>query len=367
MAAAPTPRRFDDADFVRFTVSPAASMHDVLTLIDGNGEGVALVVEPDRRLVGIVTDGDVRRAILAGADFAEPVSRFLERKADTAFDRALTAPADARSDDLLRLMTVRLVRHLPLIDDDGRLVGLALKSELGRERDLPLRAVVMAGGYGVRLKPFTDATPKPMLRVGDKPVIEHILGQLRGAGVRKVCVTTHYRAEKITEHVGDGAALGLEVQYTFEEKPLGTAGALSMLAGTPEPLLVVNGDVLTGVDYRALLSFHRENGSDLTVAVRRYEIVVPFGVVEAEGSRVRRLTEKPTVAFFINAGIYLLEPAVLGFIRSGERLDMTDLIDRVIAGGGIVISFPVHEDWLDIGDVDAYVAAPGRSGDTAGR
>jgi len=347
---------FVDEDFARFTVTPEMPMAEVLKLIDVNGEGVALVVDEDRRLAGIVTDGDIRRAILAGADFDEPVARFLERKADTAWDHPLTAPLGAAHDQLLSLMNVRLVRHLPLVDEDGRLVGLALKSELEADRELPVSAVVMAGGYGARLKPMTDAAPKPMLKVGDKPMIEHIVGQLRDSGIREVCVTTHYRAEQIREHLGDGSGHGVDVRYTFEEKPLGTVGALAMLVGTQRPLLVVNGDVLTEVDYRAMLSFHREQGAELTVGVRRHAVPVPFGVVEAEGTRVRGIVEKEAT-IFINAGIYLLEPTVLDHIPSGERTDMTEVIAKLVAAGAVVVSFPIHEDWIDVGTVEDFARA----------
>jgi len=336
-------------------------MAEALRLIDANGEGVVVVIDDDRRLVGIVTDGDIRRAILAGADFAEPVARFLERKSDTAWDHPLTAELGTAHDQLLSLMSVRLIRHLPLVDDDGRLAGLALKSELEAERELPVSAVVMAGGFGARLRPMTDAAPKPMLKIGDKPVIEHVVGQLRDSGVRDVCITTHYRADQIRDHLGDGTGHGVDVRYTFEEKPLGTAGALAMLAGTQRPLLVVNGDVLTGVDYRAMLSFHREQEAELTVGVHRYAVPVPFGVVEAEGPRVRGIVEKEA-SIFINAGIYLLEPTVLDHIPSGERIDMTEVITKLVVADAVVVSFPIHEDWIDIGTVEDFARAGAGAG-----
>jgi len=347
---------FSDGDFARFTVAPKVPMAEVLRLIDVNGEGVALVIDEDRRLTGIVTDGDIRRAILADADFAEPVARFVDRKADTAWDHPLTAPLDTAPDQLLSLMNVRLIRHLPLVDSDGRLAGLALKSELEADRELPVSAVVMAGGYGARLRPMTDAAPKPMLKVGDKPLIEHVVGQLRDSGIRDVCVTTHYRADQIREHLGDGSGHGVDVRYTFEEEPLGTAGALAMLAGTQRPLLVVNGDVLTAVDYRAMLSFRREQGAELTVGVRRHVVSVPFGVVEAEGTRVRGIVEKEAT-IFINAGIYLLEPTVLDHIPQGQRTDMTEVIAKLVAADAVVVSFPIHEDWIDVGTVEDFARA----------
>ncbi|MCP5372630.1 MAG: NTP transferase domain-containing protein [Hyphomicrobiales bacterium] len=341
----------------RFAVSPGVSMWEVLAKIDANGEGVALVLDGDRRLLGLVTDGDIRRAILAHADFARPVEEFLKSGTGRRWAETLSAPVDATAADLLTLMEVRLVRHLPLLDGDGRVAGLALKEDLAAEPELPLRAVVMAGGLGTRLRPLTEDTPKPLLRVGDKPVIEHIVGQLRNSGVRRVSITTHYQADKIRDHFGDGDGFGVQVSYTHEEEPLGTAGALAMVEDAGEPLLVINGDILTAVDFRAMLAFHREQAADITIAVRKYDLPVPFGVVEADGPRVTALAEKPVVSHFINAGIYLLEPRVLAMIPRRARTDMTDLIHRLLDGGGMVASFPIHEYWIDIGQMRDYMRA----------
>jgi dTDP-glucose pyrophosphorylase/CBS domain-containing protein len=346
-----------DSVLSTFAVEAETSMRQVLAVIDANGEGVALVLDPDRRLLGIVTDGDIRRAILAEANFEAPVSEFLGRKTGVATGPALTAPADMSEPDLVRLMNVRLVRHLPLVEETGRVAGLALLSELAKESHLPIQAVVMAGGFGQRLRPLTEDLPKPLLPVGDKPVIERIVGQLRDSGIRRVNVTTHYHADKIEDHLGDGDAYGIEVAYTHETEPRGTAGALSALRGGDEPLLVVNGDILTAVDFRAMLNFHREHGSDITVGVRKYEVAVPFGVFDVNGARVEGLREKPTYSLFINAGIYLLEPAVLDLIPETDRTDMTDLIQKIIDRDGVVTSFPIHEYWLDIGQLQDYMRA----------
>jgi len=348
-----------DDTIEKFGVGEDTPMRDVLSHIDRNGEGVAVVVGPDRRFAGIVTDGDIRRGILAGDDFDESAAQFLGRKSGPAPGEPLTASEDTPAGELLRLMDERGYRHLPLVDGEGKVAGLALISELARERDgdTPLRAVVMAGGFGQRLRPLTLNTPKPLLTIGDKPVIERTIEHLESSGVRRVSVTTHYHAEKIMDHLGDGSAFGVDVQYTHEEEPLGTAGALAGFQGSEEPLLVINGDILTDINFRAMHAFHKEHDSDLTVAVRKYEIPVPFGVIEADGARVSSLVEKPTLTHFINAGIYLLEPQVLERIKSGEKMDMTDLIDRLLEAGRTVTSFPVHEYWLDIGQLEDYAQA----------
>jgi len=254
------------------------------------------------------------------------------------------------------MMNKYTVRQIPLLDNTGRVVKMALLSDLVKEVQLPLTAVVMAGGYGNRLRPLTKDLPKPMLPVGDRPLLELIIEQLRQSGIQRVNITTHYRAEDIIKHFGDGKSFGVEIKYVTEDRPLGTAGALGLMEAPNEPLLVVNGDVLTRVDFRAMLVYHRENHADLTVAVRRYDWQMPYGIIECEGPRVRQVREKPLFGFLVNAGIYLLEPSVRHYIPKG-RFDMTDLIKRILKDGRPVVGFPIIEYWLDIGQPEDYEQA----------
>lgn len=335
----------------RFGVGPETTLREVISHIELNGEGAAVVVDSDRRFMGIITDGDVRRAILAKLNFDQSVRDFLEHKTGPGPKAPLTAPVGTPHNKLVEMMDENKVRHLPLLDKNGRIAGLSLLSDLERrDRELPVRGVVMAGGFGRRLGPLTTSTPKPLLRVGKKPVMERIVEQLRDSGIINISVTTHFQADMIKKHFGDGSDLGVNIDYTHEEEPLGTAGALSMLAGTGEPLLVINGDIRTEVDFKAMLSFHREHSSVLTVGVRKYDLPpLPFGVIEAEGSRVISLVEKPSLSVFINAGIYLLEPSVVKNIPQNKKFDMTDVIDDLLKEGKTVTSFPIHEYWMDVG------------------
>ncbi len=346
----------------RFVAGPGKTLRTVLELIDSNGEGVVVVTGEDGAFLGIVTDGDIRRGLLTNADFNQPVGEYLKRKTGPGPDAPLTVLPDTPDPERLAMMDRYGVRHLPLVDREGKLVGIALRSDLVLEQPLAMRAVVMAGGKGMRLRPLTEKTPKPLLPVGNKPLIEHIVGQLRDSGVHNISITTHYHADQIQEHFGDGSGFGVNMQYTREEEPLGTAGALAYLPPRDEPVLVINGDILTSVDFGAMLDFHREHASHLTVGVRQYDISVPFGVVEADGVRVSKLSEKPSLSFFINAGIYLLEPEVLKRIPKGQRLDMTDLIDEIMTDGLMVSSFPIHEYWMDIGQLGDYAQAQADAG-----
>ena len=333
-------------------VGPDTAVRDVIRHIDQNAKGIALVVDDTRRLLGTVTDGDIRRAILRGVDLAAPARVLLEARRSGA--GPLTVPEGTCDADLLHLMNERTVRHIPIVDDHGRVVNLALLSDLAREFELPLRAVVMAGGYGRRLRPLTERVPKAMLPIGDRPLLELIVRQLSNAGVRRMNIATHYKGDQIARHFGDGTGFGFDIQYLEEEQPLGTAGALALLPACDEPLLVVNGDVLTDVDFRAMLHFHLDCSADMTVGVRQYEIRVPYGVVETNDVKVVGISEKPTIRHFINAGIYLLNHDVCRFIPTGERFDMPDLIKVLIENGQTVVSFLVREYWADVGTVEDY-------------
>ena len=218
-------------------------------------------------------------------------------------------------------------------------------------------AMVLAGGKGERLKSLTKDTPKPMLRVGDRPLLERIICQLQRNGIRCINISTHYQEEKISSHFKDGKEFGLDIQYINEDFPRGTAGAISMLDDTDQPLLVINGDILTDVDFSAMLEFHRENHAELTVGVRQYDIQVPYGVVECEGVRITRIREKPLYTFFVNAGIYLLEPNIRALIPRDEKYDMTDLIEMLMKKGRAIVSFPIIEYRLDIGNPEDYAQA----------
>lgn len=342
-------------DFSCFCVVPACSVRDTIACIDRNEKGIALVTDSGQRLLGTITDGDIRRAILSGISLDARADEVLVRKRGGS--KPVTALLGADPAQLVKLMHEKSVRQVPLVDADNRVMGLATMEDLVPEPMLPLRAMIMAGGKGTRLRPFTEDVPKPMLMVGDRPLMEHIVDHLRDAGIKRVSVATQYLAKKITDHFEDGSRFGVELDYVNEGEPHGTAGALGLMDPWSEPLLVINGDVLTQVNFRAMLAFHRENSADMTVAVSKYEMDVPFGVVQCEGALVQKLAEKPTYSLLVNAGIYLLEPSVHRCIPQHQRFDMTDLINSLLAEGRRVVSFPILEYWLDVGKPGDYERA----------
>lgn len=345
----------DQPALARLCVRPETPMTEAVRRLDTGGVGIVLLTDLGGVLRGTLTDGDIRRALLAGRSLDTDVGTFLGQKNNPVYPEPVWMPAGTPPDRLRGVMEERRIRHLPLLDADGRVVDLALLEDLLPGHDEPMTAVVMAGGLGSRLRPLTAETPKPMLPLGGRPLLERTIERLRDAGVRDVVVSTRYKAEKVAEHFDDGSRFGVTVKYLTEGRPLGTAGSLRLLEPTAGTLLVINGDVLTSVDYRAMRAFHAEHGAVLTVGVRKYEFSVPYGVVDCDGERVSGLREKPTYTSFVNAGVYLLEPAVFDHLPdAGTPFNMTDLIGRLVSSGERVVSFPIHEYWMDIGQIEDY-------------
>lgn len=330
---------------------PGMSVREMMVLIDRGGTGIGLIVDADRRLIATISDGDVRRGVLAGRSLDAPVQSLIGNPSP------ISARATTLAADLLQMMRDHGVQQIPLLDSEGRVVDLVLMRMLHDEIDLPLRAVLMAGGFGTRLHPLTDTVPKPMLPVGGKPLMELTIKRLRQAGIRRVSVTTHYLPQVITDHFGDGSRFGVDLSYVQEDRPLGTAGALSLLEGDHEPLLVMNGDVVTDLDFASMLDFHREHRAALTMAMTQQEFEIPYGVVEHNGAEIIAIREKPRQRHFVNAGIYLIEPHVLTQIPPDTAFSMVDLMERLIAAGHPVVGFPIREYWLDIGQHADYQRA----------
>ena len=331
-------------------IDPGATIAEAVQRLDLAGTGALLLAGPERRLRGLLTDGDFRRALLRGVSFEEPCSTIATAKPIVVREGVSLA-------DALQVMDRNDVNHLPVEDAQGLLAGLLLRRDAVTGEGAPISAVIMAGGLGTRLRPLTDQTPKPMLPVGDRPLLARTIERLREAGIRHLNVTTHHLADRITSYFGDGREHGVEIQYVPEERPLGTCGGLKLVDESPGPVLVINGDILTGVNFRELVTFHQRHHADATVCVRKYDMQVPYGVVESDGPWLQTVREKPSVSFFVNAGIYLLEPGLRHYIPEGERFDMTDLINRLVADSRCVVSFPIMEYWLDVGQPADYAQA----------
>jgi dTDP-glucose pyrophosphorylase len=318
------------------------SIREVVRRLNWASLEIVLVVDGEGVLLGTVTDGDVRRGLLAGIGLDRPVQEIMNRN-------PVTVPLDASRESILALMRKRSIRHLPVVDNRGRPLRLermeSLLDDLSRHD-----AVVMAGGRGTRLRPFTEHTPKPLLLVRGRPILDHVLRGLRDSGIEEVVVSLNYLGDQIRRHVGDGRALGVKASYVSERQRLGTAGALALLRPRPRrPFVVMNGDLLTRLNFAHLLRFQAANGYALVLCVKQHTTALAYGVVDIQDGAVTGIREKPRLEHFINAGIYVLTPGCLDLIPPGRYLDMPDLVAKILAQGGRVGAFPVYEYWRDIG------------------
>jgi len=244
--------------------------------------------------------------------------------------------------------------ELPVVDNERRVVGLVTLDAVLRALREETIVVLMAGGLGSRLRPLTESTPKPLLPVGGRPLLEITVDNLARQGFLRFVLSVNYKAEMFREHFGSGEKFGVDIQYVHEAEQLGTAGALRLLPERPAaPLLVMNGDILTNFNARHLVQFHREQQVVATMCVREYEWKVPYGVVSmSDNGRMQRFEEKPSRREFVNAGIYVLSPDVLDHLPGTGPIDMPTLIDRASAAAGAAAVYPLHEYWLDIGHLD---------------
>lgn len=327
-------------------VSPQTPLQDVIRQITETAKQIALVVDDADKLLGTITDGDIRRGILRGLALDAPAC-------DVMKENPIVAGPDVARDMLLRYMRDGRVKQLPIVDADGALVGLELLDDMLSAPKSENWVVIMAGGLGTRLRPITEDIPKPLVPVGGRPVLETIIEQLAGQGFTRIFLAVNYLADQVRDHFGDGSRWGVQIDYLEEETRMGTAGALTLLPERPSaPFLVMNADLVTDIDFRRLLSFHGDQTADATMCVREYKFQVPYGVVETQGNRITQLTEKPQHSYFVNSGIYAIEPEVLDLVPQGHFYDMTTLFDDLLKREGHGVVFPVHEYWIDIGQFD---------------
>ncbi len=324
-------------------LSADASVRDAIRSLNESGLQIVLVVDANGALVGTITDGDVRRGILRGVGMDDPVSEILHRD-------PMVLPPNMDRQTALQVMRSNGLHQLPVIDDRRHVIGLHLWNMLDVPSTRPNTVVVMAGGRGTRLYPHTENCPKPMLPVGGKPMLEHIVERARAEGFQRFVFAIHYLGHMVEDHFGKGSNLDVSIDYLREEQPLGTGGALGLMTRRPEePFIVTNGDVLSDVRYGEILDFHVRHGAAATMAVRPHEWQNPFGVVHTDGVDITGFEEKPTVRSRINAGIYVLDPTALELVTSGEHCDMPTLFERLQASARRTIVYPMHELWLDVG------------------
>lgn len=328
-----------------------ATVQEAITRLDQAAMQIVMVINEKNELYGTITDGDIRRGLLNGLKLDSPIEGVIQRE-------AFVVPESMENEIILKIMSANSIRQIPIIDNKRKVVGLHTWENLAVKTELSNPMIIMAGGKGKRLHPFTEKCPKPLLPVYGKPIMEHILIQAISEGFTSFFVSVNYLSEMIESYFGDGKKWGVKIKYIHEEQPLGTAGALCYLKKNINvPFVVTNGDVLTHMRYSEFLDFHIHHHAEATMAVRTYEWQNPFGVVNIDGLDIISLEEKPIDKSHINAGIYALDPVAFDYLKKNEKCDMPMLFERIRKSGNRTVAYPMHEPWLDVGRPDDFKLA----------
>lgn len=334
----------------------SSTIEEVIRNLNQTAIKIVLISDSDGRLQGTLSDGDIRRGLLKGLTLSSPIQSIVHQN-------ALVVPAGMTRDTVLSMMTANKVQQIPVVDDNGKIVGLHIWDEVASVQARPNSMVIMAGGMGTRLLPHTESCPKPMLLIQGKPMLEHIIERAKSEGFSHFILAIHHLGHMIEEYFGDGGKFGVRIDYLREQSPLGTAGALSLLDPLPKyPFVVTNGDVITDIRYGEILDFHLRHQAAATMAVRVHEWQHPFGVVEINGVEIIGFEEKPIARSHVNAGVYVIEPDSLGQLQKDARCDMPTLFERLQEKDQRTVAYPMHEPWLDVGRPDDLAKARSSEG-----
>lgn len=328
-----------------------STIKQALEIIDKAAMQIALIVDENDKLLGTLTDGDIRRGLLKGLDLNNSIESIV-------FKTPTIAKISDTKEDILKIALAKKLHQIPIVAENGKILGIQEIEELIKPKVKTNKVILMVGGLGSRLRPLTDNIPKPMLKVGNKPILQTIVEKFAEYGYTNIVLCVNYKSHVIEDYFRDGNEFGVNIEYIFEEQRMGTAGALSLLKEKPtEPFFVMNGDLLTNVNFEHLDSYHITNRSIGTMCVREYDFQVPYGVVNIKDSKILSIKEKPTHKFFVSAGIYMLSPEILEYIPKNEFYDMPTLFEKLISENKNIISFPLREYWLDIGRLEEYKKA----------
>ena len=325
------------------------SIIDAIETIDRSALQILLVVDKDNRLLGTVTDGDIRRGILQGVSLESPVAKAMNSD-------PISVGENTPRDEVLSLMRNKLIHCIPIIGESGRIVGLEAESHLLWQGTNETSIVLMAGGLGMRMRPLTNTLPKPLLEINGKPLLEHIIARFAEQGFRKFFISVNYKSKMIKDYFGSGEKYGVDIHYLEEKEPLGTGGALSMLPREKitSDIIVMNADLLTKLNFRQLISYHQKEGGVATMCVRDYSFRVPYGVVNVEEENFVDIVEKPAHSYFVNTGIYVIKANELKNIPKNSYFDLPELFSILKKQQKKVTVFPLREDWTDIGSQSDY-------------
>ena len=338
-------------NYKNILLNPNSTIREALKIIDSGAMKIAIVIDENEKLLGTITDGDIRRGLLGTLGLDDTIESII-------FKTPTVCKIDDTKEKILEIAIEKKLYQIPIVDNHGKLVGIEEVDELLKPKKKTNKVVLMVGGLGTRLRPLTENTPKPMLKVGDKPILETIILNFKKYGFTEIILSVSYKSHVIEDYFADGSKFGVNIEYIHEEKRMGTAGALSLVREKlNEPFFVMNGDLLTNINFEHMMDYHISNNSTATMGVREYDFQVPYGVVNVDGINIKNIEEKPVHSFYVSGGVYVLDSKVLDFIPENEFFDMPTLFEKVIEQNLKSISFPIREYWLDIGRMEEFEKA----------
>ena len=332
-------------------LTPTSTIKEALKIIDSGAMKLAIVIDEDEKLIGTLTDGDIRRGLLGDLTLNDSIETII-------YKTPTVCNIEDTKEKILEVAIAKKLYQIPIVDNDGKLIGIEEVDELLKAKYKSNKVVLMVGGLGTRLYPLTKNTPKPMLKVGNRPILETIILNFKKYGFTDIILGVSYKSEIIENYFGDGSNFGVSIKYIHEEKRMGTAGALSLIRDElNEPFFVMNGDLLTNINFEHMMDYHIQNSSTATMGVREYDFQIPYGVVHVDGINIKSIEEKPVHNFYVSGGVYVLNPDSLQYIPQNEYFDMPTLFENIIADGKKSVSFPIREYWLDIGRIEEFEKA----------
>lgn len=346
--------KIEKTSLKKIIIYEESTIESAIKKLSNTGLQIIIVCNKSDKLIGTITDGDIRRGLLKRYDLNSNINKIYNKKPFYLKDNL--------SESIINfILKNKSLSHVPIVDDKSKLKSLYLSTPLIKKHESKEKknyVLIMAGGYGTRLRPLTTSTPKPMLKIANKPILEHIITRLKNQGFINIIISTHFKSKKIINYFKNGKNFGVKIEYIIEKKALGTAGALSKLKGKiKKPLLMMNGDILTEIDFIQFMKYHNLKKTDATIAVQTYNTTNPYGVFKIKGSRVTDFFEKPIQTDFINSGIYVLNPKLLKLIPENLKFDMSSLLKTLIFKNIKLSAFPIHELWSDIGDLKNFYSA----------
>ena len=336
---------------IESTIHPMSTIKKALEVIEATHRRLACVIGDDQKFLGVISDGDIRRSILEGKSLEEPIINLYNRE-------SVVANTKQSDKEIVNVLISNSISHVPIVDGNNFYIKMLSIYELLQEKKRKNSVLIMAGGLGTRLRPLTNTLPKPMLEVNGEPLLEIIIKKFIEQGFVDFIISTNYKSEKITDYFGDGSGFGVSIVYTKEEKRMGTAGPLLLASDKlSDKFIVINGDIVTNIDFKKLADFHNEKKADFTVCTRKYEVKIPYGVVKIDNNKFKGVTEKPSYSYDINTGIYMMNRSVLNYIPIDEFYDMPELIENLKNQKKNIFVFSIREYWSDIGTMNDLLKA----------